>query len=82
MAERNIYVEQMASGSWRGSKNKNKESFSVLPNAQAAYRRIRTLITVPTNKVDTPEWQVFIGDPQDLETALSRDVDEAAPQQG
>lgn len=55
---------------------------SVLPNERAAYRRTRTLITVPTNKVDTPEWQVFIIDPQDLEAALSRDADEAAPQQG
>ncbi len=35
-----------------------------------AYRRIRTMITVPTPN----GWQVFTIDPQDLEAALTRDA--------
>jgi hypothetical protein len=47
-----------------------------------AYRRVRTTITVPINKVHTQGWQVFTIDPQDLEDALSRDLSEVEKGKG
>jgi hypothetical protein len=48
----------------------------------AAYRRVRTTITVPINQVHTQGWQVFTIDPQDLEDALSRDLSEVEKGKG